>query len=98
MAVDGGCFRDMVHRLNREYNEWGALKCVMSNRGFFTNAEKCPYEGVIASTAFYGAEAWGMISAKSRKVNVLEEAFVGVSEEGVTRMDRVGNEEVHRYA
>ena len=28
---------------------------------------KCPYEGVIVSTALYGAEAWGMRSAERRK-------------------------------
>ena len=32
------------------------------------NAKKCLNEGVIA---LYGAEAWGMISAERRKVNVL---------------------------
>ena len=45
--------------------------------------------------ALYGAEAWGMRSAESRKVNVLEmkclKTLVGVS-----RMDRVRNEEVRR--
>ena len=43
----------------------------------------------------YGAEAWGMRSAVRRKVNVLEmkclRRLVGVS-----RMDRVRNEEVRR--
>ena len=35
-------------------------------------AKKCLYGGVIAPTALYGAEAWGMRSAERRKVNVLE--------------------------
>ena len=30
------------------------------------------YEGIIVTTALYGAEAWGMRSAERRKVNVLE--------------------------
>ena len=45
----------------------------------------------------YGAETWGMRSAERRNVNVLEmkclRCLVGVS-----RMDRVRNEEVHRRA
>ena len=49
------------------------------------------------TTALYGGEAWGMRSAERRKVNVLEimclKTLVGVS-----RMDRVRNEEVHRRA
>ena len=55
------------------------------------------YEGVIEPTALYGAEAWGMRSAKRRKVNVLEikclRSFVGVFQ-----MVRVRNEEVYRRA
>ena len=59
--------------------------------------KKCLYEGVIVPMALYGAEAWGMRSAERRKVNVLEmkclRSFVGMS-----RMDRVRNEEVRRRA
>ena len=49
-----------------------SMKSVLSNRGLGINAKKCLYEGVIASTALYGAEAWGIRSAKRMKVNVLE--------------------------
>ena len=50
---------------------WGELKSVMSNRGLGIKAKKCLYE-VIVPMALYGAEAWGMRSAKRRKVKVLE--------------------------
>ena len=33
VAADGGCERDVVHRMNEGYRAWGALKSVMSNRG-----------------------------------------------------------------
>ena len=52
MAADGGCEKDVVHRMNEEYKAWGALKSVLSNRGLGINA-KCLYEGVIVSTALY---------------------------------------------
>ena len=58
-------------------------------------AKKCLYERVIVPTALYGAEAWGMRSAKKRKVNVLEMKCLR-SLVGVSRMDRVRNEEVRR--
>ena len=45
---------------------------MLSNRGLGIKANKFLYEGVIVSTALYGAEAWGMKSAERRKVNVLE--------------------------
>ena len=83
MAADGGCERDVVHRMNEGSRAWGAMKSVLSNRGFIINAKKCLYEGVIVPTAFYGAEAWGMGSAERRKVNVLEmkclRSLVGVA-------------------
>ena len=48
-------------------------------------------------TALYGAEAWGMRSAERRKVNVLEMSCLR-SLVGVSRMNRVRNEEVRRRA
>ena len=60
-------------------------------------AKECLYEGVIVSTALYGVEAWGMRSAERRKVNVLEMKRLR-SLVGVSRMDRVRNEEVRRRA
>ena len=60
-------------------------------------AKKCLYEGVIVPTALYGAEAWGMGSSKRRKVNILE-MKCSRSLVGVSRMERVRNEEVLRRA
>ena len=34
VAADGGCGRDVVHRMNEGYRAWGALKRVLSNRGW----------------------------------------------------------------
>ena len=69
------------------------LKSVLSNGGLGIKAKKCLYEGVIAPTALYGSEAWGMRSAERRKVNVLEMKCLR-SLVGVSRMDIVRNEEV----
>ena len=51
------------------------------------------YERVIVPTALYGAEAWGRRSAERRKVNVSEMKCLR-SLVGVSRMDRVLNEEL----
>ena len=69
-----------------------AEKCV-SNRGVRTKVKKCLHEGVIVPTELYGAEVWGMRSAERRKVNVLEMKCLR-SLVGVSRMDRIRNEEV----
>ena len=45
MAAEGGCERDVVHRMNEGYRAWGALKSVLSNRGLGIKAKKCLYEG-----------------------------------------------------
>ena len=52
---------------------------------------------MIVPTALYEAEAWGMSSAEGRKVNVLEIKCLR-SLVGVSRMDRVKNEQVHTRA
>ena len=73
--------------MNVVYRAWGALKSLLSNRGFGVKAKKCLYEGVIiiiVPTALYGA--WGMRSAERRKVNVLEMKCLR-SLVGVSRMD-----------
>ena len=93
MAVDGGCERDVVHRMNKEYRAWGVLKSVLSNRGLGIKAKKYLYEKVIVLMALYQAEAWGMRSAERRKVNVIEIKCLR-SLVGVPQMDRVMNEEV----
>ena len=79
------------------YIAWGALESVLSNRELRIKAKKCLSEGVIVPTALYAAEAWGMRSAERRKVNVLEMKCLR-SLVGVSRMDRVRNEEVRNRA
>ena len=81
--------------MNEGYRAYEALKSILSNKGLGIKAKKCLYEGVIVPTALYGAEAWG--NAERRKVNVLEmKCFRSLV--GVSRMDRVRNEEVRRRA
>ena len=74
------------------------LKSVLNNRLLGIKAKKCQYEGlIIVPTALYGAEARGMRSAERRKENVLEMKCLR-NLVGVSRMDRVRNEEVCRRA
>ena len=34
VAADGRCEKDVVHRINEAYKGWGALKSVLSNKGW----------------------------------------------------------------
>ena len=40
VVADGGCKKDVVHRMNEGYIVWGALKSVRSNRGLGINSKK----------------------------------------------------------
>ena len=97
VAADGGCERNVVHRMNEGYRAWGVQKSVLSNRGLGIKAKKCLYEGAVVPMALYGAEAWGMRSVERRKVNVLAMRCLR-SLVGVLQMDRVRNKEVRRRA
>ena len=44
VATDGGCERDVVHRMNEGYRPCGELKSVLSNRGLGIKGKKCLYE------------------------------------------------------
>ena len=51
------------------------------------------YDRVIVPMAFYWAEAWGMRSAETNKVNVCKMNCIS-SLVGMSRIDKVRNEEV----
>ena len=68
---------------------------MLSNRIFWINVKKCIYERVIEPTALYGAEAWDMRRCAERMtVDVLE--MKCLRSLGVSRMDRIRNENVRR--
>ena len=43
VAADGGCERDVLHRMNEGYRAWGELKSVQSDRGLGKKAKRCLY-------------------------------------------------------
>ena len=43
VAADETCERDVVHRTDEGYSAWGALKSILSNRGWRIKAKKCLY-------------------------------------------------------
>ena len=57
VAADGGCERDIVHRMNMGYRAWSAPKSVLSNKRLGIKAKKCLYErvnGVVQSRGMHG--------------------------------------------
>ena len=56
MASDGGCERDVVHRMNEGYRGWEVLKSVRNNRGLGIKAKKWLYKELIVPTALHWSE------------------------------------------
>ena len=50
VTADGGCERDVAHRMNVWYRACGVLKSVRSNRGLEIKVKKCLYDGAIVPT------------------------------------------------
>ncbi len=57
------------------------------------SAKRRLYEGVVVPTVLYGAETWNMGAAERKRLNIMEMRCLR-NMCGVTRMDRVRNEEV----
>ncbi len=70
---------------------------MLHNRAQGMNAKKWLFEGVVVPTALYGAETWNVREAERNRLDVYEMRCLR-SMVGVTRMDRVRNEEVRRRA
>ncbi len=64
-------------------------------RSLGMSAKRRLNEGVVVPTALYGAETWNMGAAESKRLNVMEMRCLR-SMCGVTRMDRVRNDDVRR--
>ena len=95
VAVDGGVEMDVSNRVSEGCKMLGGMKKIMKSRGLGMNVKRELYERVIVPTVMYGSELWGMRVAERQKVNVFEMKCLR-SMAGVTRMDRVRNDEIRR--
>ena len=95
VSVDGSVEVEVKSRINEAGKVLGGMKRVFRCRSLGMNVKRKLYEGVAVPTALYGSETWSMGVAEKRKLNVMEMKCLR-SMCGVTRMDRVRNEEVRR--
>ena len=93
IAANGGVEADVSHRVSEGCKMLGAVNGVMKNRGLGMNVKRVLYERVIVPTVTYGSELWGMKERERRKLNVFEMRCLR-SMCGVSRLDRLRNEEV----
>ena len=95
IAVGGGVETEVNFRVKEASKCLGGMKRVMRNRYLGMDAKRRLYEGVIVPTVLYGAETWNVRKEERNKLNVMEMRCLR-SMLGVSRVDRVRNEEVRR--
>ena len=95
VAANGRIEADVCHRVKEGSKTLGAMKRVMKCRGLGMNVKKELYEKVVVPTVTYGSECWGMKVVERQKLNVFEMKCLR-SMAGVSRIDRVRNEDVRQ--
>ncbi len=91
--MNGGIEGEVTLRINEVGKVCGGMKRVFKYRSLGMSGKRRLYEGAVVPAALYGTETWNMGAAERRKLNVMEMRCLR-SMCGVTRMDRVRNEEV----
>ncbi len=70
--VDEGIEAEMKFRMNEVGKVCGGLERVFKCSMLGMNAKKRLYEGIVVTTALYGAETWNIGAAERRRLNVME--------------------------
>ena len=96
-SVNVGVGNEVNYRVKEVSKCLDGMKSVIRNRYLGMGVKRRLYEGVVVSTALYGAEAWSVKQEDRRRLDVMEMRCLR-SIVGVSRMDRVRNEEVRRRA
>ena len=95
VAANGGVEEDVRQRVGEGCKTMGVLNGLFKCRSLHMEVKRGLYEGVVVPTVLYGAESWGLKVQERNRLNVFEMRCLR-SMCGVTRMDRVRNDEVRR--
>ena len=95
ISANGKIEVEVKSRVNEVAKVQGGLKEMFKCKTLRMDAKRKLYEGIAVPTALYGAETWNMSVKDRRKLNVMEMRCLR-SMCGVTRRDRIRNEEIRR--
>ncbi len=95
VAVNGRVNVEVRHRVKEASKYMGGMKSVLCNRALEMNAKRGLHEEVVVPTALYRAEIGNVRDSERNRLDLFEMRCLR-SMVGVTRMDRVRNEEVRR--
>ncbi len=88
---------EVGHRVKEASKCLGGMKSVLRNSAQRLNAKTRMYEGVVVPAPLYGAETWNVRESERNMFDAFEMRCV-TSMVGVTKMERVRNEEVRLRA
>ena len=95
ISKGGGVSEDVSQRVNAGAAAYGAMKSIWREKEVGMRVKKGLYESIIVPTVMYGGESWGLRKKEERRLNVMEMNCLR-NMCGVSRRDRVRNEEVRR--
>ena len=95
VAANGGVEEDVRQRLNEGCKVMGVLNGLFKCRALHKAVKKSLYERVVVPTVLYGSETWGLKVNERNRLNVFEMRCLR-SMCGVSRLDRLRNEEIRR--
>ena len=95
VASDGKIEAEVKVRVNEAGKVLGGMRKILKSRSLQMNVKRKLYEGIVVPTALYGAETWNVGTTEKKRLNVLEMRCLR-SMCGVTRRDRIRNEEIRR--
>ena len=95
VARNGEIKEEVKFRVGEAGKAMGGMKKIWKNRDLGMGVKRGLYESVIVPTALYAAETWGMKTADKKRLDVMEMRALR-SMCGVTRWDRLRNEEIRR--
>ncbi len=95
VAVNGRVDVEVGNRMKEASKCMGGMKSVLSNRALGINIKRRLYKGIVVPTALYGAEMWNVRQDERKRLDVFELRCLR-SMVGVTRMERVRNEDVRQ--
>ena len=93
ISKNGGVSVDVRQRVSEGASAYGAMKSIWREREVGMRVKKSLYESIVVPTVMYGGESWGLVEKEKRRLNVMEMNCLR-NMCGVTRRDRVRNEEV----
>ena len=93
ISSDGSLYHEVVARVNSAWGKWRSLTGVLCDKKIPDRLKSKIYRTVIRPVALYGAECWPATKEVERRLSAMEMKMLRWMA-GVTRLDRICNEDI----